>query len=1390
MRKICLLVVMALITAFSASAQKTWSGASGGDWANPANWTPAGVPAAADNVIFSGFTGTVIFNANVTDLASIAITNSSTVTFQSFSSTPYTIGGTTAPVFTIDGTSTLQQKTGGTVAAGGIIINVSGASSIAVGGTLRQLSGTSSRITVTAGTFTINGSIYCQSEEVAVGVFSNAAFITVTAGNLSFGPGAYAELNRTGGMPSMPYAFWDATSTLKVTGITGTTVGVHTWTNGATTPHKLGNFIFDCPNLGPTSFSLVLNNSSALLVDEFKGDVQILNSNGKIVSFSSTNAVNQTITFRGNLTIGAGVSDFRPMNSASANTGVVTWNCEKNVSIAAGTMGMNANSSTAHSINLTGTTNQNLGLPVFTSNGIFSVNVNNGGNGATLTSNTGNLKNIILTNGKLSLGNFNVVAGYNAGTVSGSSSNYIITNGTGKLTTVNTPAATNTLFPLGISTASYDPVRINPANTADFTVGVRDASTGFSNPEANAALTCNREWNISTAGTPGSTLVEFEPDATTGGCPGAGTKVVGHYTGGVWTETASAAGPNFPYSATFSSFSPFGVGVTGGFACSPANAGTVSGTSPLYPGATATYTSNGDPGGSWSSTNTATATVDPVTGLVTALAVGTTDITYTVTNACGPVSSFKTLTVTNTNTWTGASGSDWATASNWSLGIVPTATQDVVFNGFSGTVKFLSVNTVAPCASITVTNAADVTFEDQDNGADSVGTALSPTLLTINGNSALRSRTIGSNSLTGGVVINTTGSSVIAAGSTFDMKSGTFNKIIMRGGTLDVNGTILCGNEVLSGGTSNSGFINRIAGTLNFGPGSLVEFNRTSGISSGMPLANWDATSTIRVINCTGASGLTGWSAGTHSLGNVVIDASGMNIPVYNLGFSSATALLVNEIKGDFTVLNANGKIITLSAITAANNTQAQTINFRGNVTVNNTAEFRAFNYTGAGTGSGTATWNFEKNVTLPLVGVSINSGTAHTMNFTGAVPQTLNLGGFATNGIFSLTINNGGNGVTLNANTGNLKNITLTNGNLSLGNYNAVAGYNAGSVTGNSGTGWVVTNGSGTLTIAGVPSVTGKNFPVGISSTSYDPVGIVPATAADFTIGLRDASAGFANPENDPALTCNREWNITTSGTPGNTQVEFEPGSTNGCPGAGTKVVGHYTGSQWTETNSTTGSVFGYTYSASFSTFSPFGAGVQTGFVSSTLPSDLISFSGEKQGANNRLKWTTASESNNRGFEVLRSTDGINYTVIGFVNSLGSGGNSNSELNYSFTDFNVTSKKNYYRLRQVDMDNRSKLSNIILIKSDTKLALAIDGLSPNPATAVLNVLLNAPAREIVVLVVTDLTGRVMKQQIANTESGSNTIAVDLVKLSRGYYFIKVLSVTTGETTTAKFIKQ
>src|SRR6185369_3738146 len=50
--------------------------------------------------------------------------------------------------------------------------------------------------------------------------------------------------------------------------------------------------------------------------------------------------------------------------------------------------------------------------------------------------------------------------------------------------------------------------------------------------------------------------------------------------------------------------------------------------------------------GSWTSTNTSVATVNASTGLVTGVAAGTTNITYTVSTGCNnPVSSFKTLTV-------------------------------------------------------------------------------------------------------------------------------------------------------------------------------------------------------------------------------------------------------------------------------------------------------------------------------------------------------------------------------------------------------------------------------------------------------------------------------------------------------------------------------------------------------------------------------------------------------------------------------------------------------------------------------------------------------------------------------------------------------------------------
>src|SRR5688572_25643541 len=113
------------------------------------------------------------------------------------------------------------------------------------------------------------------------------------------------------------------------------------------------------------------------------------------------------------------------------------------------------------------------------------------------------------------------------------------------------------------------------------------------------------------------------------------------------------------------------------------NAGVVSGLSPLCIGQTSTYTSNGTPGGSWSSSNTSFATVNSSTGVVTAVNAGTTNIIYTVTGSCNTVSASTMLTVnpnvsagvvsgitslpigaTATYSSTGTAGGAWSSTNN------------------------------------------------------------------------------------------------------------------------------------------------------------------------------------------------------------------------------------------------------------------------------------------------------------------------------------------------------------------------------------------------------------------------------------------------------------------------------------------------------------------------------------------------------------------------------------------------------------------------------------------------------------------------------------------------------------------------------------------------------
>lgn len=96
-------------------------------------------------------------------------------------------------------------------------------------------------------------------------------------------------------------------------------------------------------------------------------------------------------------------------------------------------------------------------------------------------------------------------------------------------------------------------------------------------------------------------------------------------------------------------------------------------------------------------------------------------------------------------------------------------------------------------------------------------------------------------------------------------------------------------------------------------------------------------------------------------------------------------------------------------------------------------------------------------------------------------------------------------------------------------------------------------------------------------------------------------------------------------------------------------------------------------------------------------LPIELLSFTGEKSSKGNLLNWITESETRNSHFTLEKSRDGLEFREIGQV---AGAGNSTIRHEYDFTDFEVQSGLNYYRLKQTDYDGKFSYSSIIVIKN------------------------------------------------------------------------------------------
>ena len=190
-----------------------------------------------------------------------------------------------------------------------------------------------------------------------------------------------------------------------------------------------------------------------------------------------------------------------------------------------------------------------------------------------------------------------------------------------------------------------------------------------------------------------------------------------------------------------------------------------------------------------------------------------------------------------------------------------------------------------------------------------------------------------------------------------------------------------------------------------------------------------------------------------------------------------------------------------------------------------------------------------------------------------------------------------------------------------------------------------------------------------------------------------------------------------------------------------------------------------------------------------SILPVNINSFFVSKLGKINLLSWSTASEQNNSGFNIERSTNSTDFEIISFVKSLSSNGNSSSRLDYSFTDLNPIGLNQYYRLKQTDFDGTSKYSAIVMVTREAPTALTFTKVYPNPANGSIYVNASVPTKMVLQFLILDVAGRVITRKNVFADAGNNGFDISVEHLESGTYFIKAISKEQGVVATEKFIK-
>ncbi|HEY4651105.1 MAG TPA: T9SS type A sorting domain-containing protein [Pontibacter sp.] len=778
-----------------------------------------------------------------------------------------------------------------------------------------------------------------------------------------------------------------------------------------------------------------------------------------------------------------------------------------------------------------------------------------------------------------------------------------------------------------------------------------------------------------------------------------------------------------------------------------------------------------------------------------------------------------------TTTWTGVRNNDWDEGRNWTNGVPDKDTHAVIkksvggtdpvleaaWYNFGGIVRNCLSLTIEPGNTLEVASTLTTLHVSEKLEIKPGGTfILEGSNLNVSGNwynsGSYSERTSsflgsppqvtfnGTKQEVGGSAVTIFNNVTISQGATVTLKADvSINRLSGRATLFRVNGTLIPENHKITW-NSNDEFTLAATGRLHVtAPAYYTNYSRFPTQSAGATIEysgvgaqavaaenyqhlvlsrNGVKTFAAGTTGIAGSLTVTGGAKANTLTNSTTINYNGTTQDVFPMDYYSL--LLSNGGAKKFTGTTGVARSLAVSGGAAEFVQGKSTINYNGagNQQVL-PANYYSLELSNSGTKTFSGTTGIAESLTLTNATADLTTANA-VINFNGTAAQ--NIPGLSYH---TLQVS-GGSMKTLRANAQVARSIQLTNGRIAT-QQNRIIVSNSGSIVGENNTNYITgtvettrnvttteTFGSLGLTVTptkGTPGTlkvtrtTGAQAAVGNSNNvqryfRLEPASPNPENKIDISMSyldheLKDDMRGheqeltfFWSETNTPAA----HWrNVPPSATPAGRQVKA----------SSLTHSGYYT----------------------------------LGRVITPLPVELMNFTAARAGHEVVLRWATASEQNNSGFEVQVSSDGITYQKIGFVESRV--GTSSVKQEYSFTDSRSSkSGRQYYRLRQLDYDGTSKVYGPRMVDFGTVTRTVPAVVFPNPFTGSLRMNMQAVAGGIANVKLYTTTGKLLAEEQVQIEVGKNEQALSLAEAAYkpGLYLLVIE--LNGTQQTIKLMKE